>query len=104
MLTRDILSNVAGLEQSPYTVGFAAETDDLEANAKQKLAAKKLDMIVANQVGGEEGGFESDNNALSIFWQGGNIEWGMASKKILAGKLIALVAERYSQWMTSPNK
>ena len=104
MLTRDILANVAGLEQSPFTVGFAAETDDLEANAKQKLAAKKLDMIVANQVGGEEGGFESDNNALSIFWQGGNIEWGMASKKILAGKLIALVAERYSQWMTLPNK
>jgi phosphopantothenoylcysteine decarboxylase/phosphopantothenate--cysteine ligase len=104
MLTRDILANVTGLEQSPFTVGFAAETDDLEANAKQKLAAKKLDMIVANQVGGEEGGFESDNNALSIFWQGGNIEWGMASKKILAGKLIALVAERYSQWMTLPNK
>lgn len=104
MLTRDILANVAGLEQSPFTVGFAAETDDLEANAKQKLAVKKLDMIVANQVGGEEGGFESDNNALSIFWKGGNIEWGIASKKILAGKLIALVAERYSEWMTLPNK
>jgi phosphopantothenoylcysteine decarboxylase/phosphopantothenate--cysteine ligase len=68
----DILADVAALKNSPFTVGFAAETHDLEHYARDKLVRKKLDMIAANWVGGERGGFESTENALDIFGMMGN--------------------------------
>ncbi|MGH6831035.1 MAG: bifunctional phosphopantothenoylcysteine decarboxylase/phosphopantothenate--cysteine ligase CoaBC, partial [Methylocella sp.] len=69
--TPDILASVAALNPRPFTVGFAAETECLEDNAKMKLKSKSLDMIVANRVGGKEGGFESDHNAMTVFWKDG---------------------------------
>ena len=67
----DILAEVAGLARAPFTVGFAAETENLLDNARIKLQNKKLDMIAANQVG-EGLGFNVDENELQVFWQARN--------------------------------
>jgi len=93
--TRDILKTVAARDDAPFTVGFAAETERLAEYARGKLAAKSLDMIAANLVGRPGTGFESDDNDLSVFWQGGEKQLGKASKHTLARELVALVAERY---------
>jgi len=58
----DILASVAALPRAPFTVGFAAETEYLEAAARAKLAAKNVDLICANLVAGTEGGFGADEN------------------------------------------
>jgi phosphopantothenoylcysteine decarboxylase/phosphopantothenate--cysteine ligase len=91
----DILADVAALKNSPFTVGFAAETHDLEHYARDKLVRKKLDMIAANWVGGERGGFESNDNALDIFWHDGQKSLPMTSKETLATQLVSLIAKRF---------
>ena len=94
--TADILSEVATLANPPFTVGFAAETEYLADNAKQKLANKKLDMIAANQVG-DGLGFDSDENALDVYWSGGSQSLGTASKEKLARQLMELIVVRYRE-------
>ena len=89
----DIISAVAKLPNKPFTVGFAAETDDLEAYALGKLHSKKLDMIAANWVGRAEGGFDSEQNALQIYWTDGQQTLDMAEKRQLAAQLLNLIAE-----------
>jgi phosphopantothenoylcysteine decarboxylase/phosphopantothenate--cysteine ligase len=96
--TPDILASVTKLENPPFTVGFAAETNNLVEYAKKKLVAKKLDMIAANQVGIEGLGFDSEDNALSLFWEDGGLELTRANKKILARQLIDVIIERYNQY------
>jgi phosphopantothenoylcysteine decarboxylase/phosphopantothenate--cysteine ligase len=91
----DILADVAARKNPPFTVGFAAETHDLEHYARDKLIRKKLDMIAANWVGGERGGFESSDNALDIFWQDGQKSLPMTGKEALAEQLISLIAKRF---------
>jgi phosphopantothenoylcysteine decarboxylase/phosphopantothenate--cysteine ligase len=93
--TKDIVGAVALSAQRPFTVGFAAETDHLEAYAKGKLQSKRLDMIAANHVGRSEGGFESDQNALTVYWPGGEKHFELTSKQELASKLMVLIAERF---------
>jgi phosphopantothenoylcysteine decarboxylase/phosphopantothenate--cysteine ligase len=95
--TPDILANVANLPTPPFTVGFAAETNDLIDNARSKLQHKKLDMIVANQVGIEGVGFDSEENALHVLWADGEIELPRCSKTKLAKQLIKLIIQRYQQ-------
>jgi len=92
--TQDILADVAQLEQRPFTVGFAAETHDLEQYAQDKLLRKNLDMIAANWVGRELGGFDSEQNALQVFWKNGRKNLAMTDKNHLAEQLIGLIAER----------
>ena len=93
--TVDILAEVAAHPQRPaLVVGFAAETSDVERNARGKLEAKRLDMIAANRVGVAGSGFESDDNALSVYWSGGERELGPGPKTRLAGELLDLVAQR----------
>ncbi|NLO81199.1 MAG: bifunctional phosphopantothenoylcysteine decarboxylase/phosphopantothenate--cysteine ligase CoaBC [Xanthomonadaceae bacterium] len=92
--TEDILQAVAMQPRPPFTVGFAAETHDLERYARDKLARKKLDMIAANWVGGETG-FDSVDNALEVFWADGHASLGRQSKDKLAEQLVDLIAERY---------
>lgn len=101
--TPDILGAVAGRTGSPFTVGFAAETEDLERNARDKLERKLLDMVAANLVGGEGTGFDSDENALSVFWAGGGRELARAPKERLARELVALVGERYRAKNSAPS-
>ncbi len=92
----DILAEVAALESPPFTVGFAAETENLELNAQTKLRAKKLDMIAANQVG-EDLGFDSEMNALTVFWGAEHKQLQKASKTRLARTLITLIADQYNE-------
>ncbi len=91
----DILGQVAALAQGPFTVGFAAETQDLEGHARTKLAAKGLDMIAANLVGGATGGFERAENALLVLWPGGCRSLPLGPKTRLADALADLIVERY---------
>ena len=93
--TKDILADVAGLDKRPFTVGFAAETHNLEDYARDKLIRKKLDMIAANWVGQEQGGFDSEQNALHVFWKSGDKTFAMMDKTQLAEQLISLIAERF---------
>ena len=90
----DILSAVSRSPDRPFCVGFAAETNDLEAYAEAKRRAKGLDMIAANKVGSDKG-FESDDNALLVMWEGGRRMLPMQSKAALAGQLVDLIVERF---------
>lgn len=87
----DILANVTSLENPPLTVGFAAETENVVANAKQKLAIKKIDIIAANLVG-DGVGFNNDQNALTILTRFGKaFELPKQSKSSLAYELMRIV-------------
>ena len=94
--TPDILASVAARARAPFTVGFAAETNDLESYAIGKLEKKNLDMIVANCVRGGKA-FDSDENALTVYWAGGSRSFPQAEKTALAAQLVDLVAERYAE-------
>ncbi|MDH3759680.1 MAG: bifunctional phosphopantothenoylcysteine decarboxylase/phosphopantothenate--cysteine ligase CoaBC [Gammaproteobacteria bacterium] len=96
VLNADILATVSALDQRPFCVGFAAETQDVEKYALGKLQQKNLDMIAANQVGDGNSGFEIDFNQLEVFWPGGRHAIGQASKTEVAKQLIDLIAERYT--------
>jgi phosphopantothenoylcysteine decarboxylase/phosphopantothenate--cysteine ligase len=89
----DILAEVAALPQRPFVVGFAAETENVEAYARAKLERKRLDMIAANRVGADCG-FERDDNALLLLWPDGREELAQADKRELARALVARIAER----------
>lgn len=93
--TRDILRSVTALREPPFAVGFAAETENLLLNARSKLERKSLDMIAANQVGGEGLGFESNDNELYVLWEGGEQCLTRAPKDVIARQLIGLVAKCY---------
>lgn len=89
----DILAEVAALSEGPFTVGFAAETGNVEQNARAKLEAKGLDMIAANRVG-DGIGFDVDDNSLTVLWEGGRRELPQAGKPVLADALVALIRDR----------
>jgi phosphopantothenoylcysteine decarboxylase/phosphopantothenate--cysteine ligase len=91
----DILAEVAALDGAPFCVGFAAETENVESYAETKRQAKGVDMIAANQVAAEEGGFESDQNALLLLWQGGREVLPMMPKYQLAKQLVVRISEQY---------
>jgi phosphopantothenoylcysteine decarboxylase/phosphopantothenate--cysteine ligase len=95
-LTRcpDILASVAALDAAPFTMGFAAETENLIDYARGKLTKKRLDMIVANRVGRDRG-FDRDDNAATVLWNGGERTYPTSSKVDLARQLIALAAELF---------
>ncbi|MCZ6537113.1 MAG: bifunctional phosphopantothenoylcysteine decarboxylase/phosphopantothenate--cysteine ligase CoaBC [Gammaproteobacteria bacterium] len=89
----DILAGVTAGQKRPFCVGFAAETDDVEANALAKMKNKDLDMIFANQVGPGLG-FEVPVNSLTAYWPGGKKHFATQDKLILARKLVDLIAGR----------
>ncbi|MCK4834618.1 MAG: bifunctional phosphopantothenoylcysteine decarboxylase/phosphopantothenate--cysteine ligase CoaBC [Gammaproteobacteria bacterium] len=106
----DIISTVANHKSRPYVVGFAAETENISENAKQKLIRKNLDMIIANDVSetpgdkpdiGKKIGFDSEYNALHVFWNQpdhaqGEQHFDVARKSQLARQLITLIAKKYN--------
>jgi len=95
----DILAEVAALRSHrPFTVGFAAETHDVLQYAEDKRRRKNLDLIAANQVGVAGSGFESEQNALHVLWEGGEKALPLANKTALGQQLIALIAQRYREW------
>ena len=94
--TRDILADIAASDRRPrLVVGFAAETHNVEVYARGKLANKRLDLIAANRVGLAGSGFESDDNALTVYAADGSAHaLGPAAKTQLADQLLDLIAQR----------
>jgi len=90
----DTLASVAALAGGPFTVGFAAETDNVVEHARAKLTSKGVDMMAANRVG-PDCGFDQDTNALTVIWRDGEQTLEHAPKAVLARRLVALIAERY---------
>ncbi len=101
--TRDILADVAALDNAPFTVGFAAETTDVETYAKEKLSRKSLDMIAANRVGVPGSGFGSDDNTLTVYWSDGAERLELAPKLQIARRLVGIVADRYREKHSAQN-
>lgn len=91
----DVVATVAAHEQRPFTVGFAAETQDVDIYARDKLVRKNLDMIVANDVSRSGIGFNSDQNAVAVFWAESQQSFAQMSKQALARELIGLIAHQY---------
>jgi len=99
----DIIAHVAGMPQKPFVVGFAAETDDLDNYAQNKLRSKNLDMIAANWVGKDEGGFDSEQNALQVYWRDGSQHLSMTDKPQLAKQLLQLINEKFHEKNSAQN-
>jgi phosphopantothenoylcysteine decarboxylase / phosphopantothenate---cysteine ligase len=93
--TSDVLATVAARSDRPFVVGFAAETESVEQNARLKLLKKNLDMIAANEVGHDKA-FDCEDNQLIVLWRNGRHELGKASKLSLARELVALIAESFA--------
>lgn len=90
--TADILADLGAHALRPRRlVGFAAETGDLAGYARDKLVRKRLDVIAANRVGQPGSGFESEDNALTVYWPDGEQSLGPAPKTVIAEQLLELV-------------
>lgn len=96
----DIIAEVAALPNAPMTIGFAAETEGLAKHAREKLSAKRLDMIAANRVGREGSGFDSEQNEIVLMWPGGEKPLGRGSKRHLARLLVSAAADRLREGET----
>ncbi len=90
----DIIATVAKREPKPFTVGFAAETENLVDYARTKLKKKNLDMIIANNVLSDETGFNSDDNTTTLLWQDGELELPRMSKRNVSERIVNIIAER----------
>ncbi|MBP8111987.1 MAG: bifunctional phosphopantothenoylcysteine decarboxylase/phosphopantothenate--cysteine ligase CoaBC [Agitococcus sp.] len=90
----DIVATIAQLPNKPFMLGFAAETERVEDYARAKLHAKKLDMIACNDVSRTDIGFQSDDNAMTVFWHNGMKHLEKAPKAHIARTLVALCAKQ----------
>jgi phosphopantothenoylcysteine decarboxylase/phosphopantothenate--cysteine ligase len=97
----DIVKSVADLPKRPFVVGFAAETNDVEENARGKLKRKKLDMIAANLVG-DGIAFDCEDNALTVLWPGGKAEVARGPKLEVARLLIGIIGARMPSPAATP--
>ena len=102
--TPDILAEVAALPQRPFTVGFAAETERMAEYAEDKRRRKNLDLIAANRVDDQGMGFDSDDNALTVFWEGGSQALPRQPKTRLAVALVELIAEHLHRSRAAPDQ
>ena len=99
--TRDILASLPKENRNYLVAGFAAETHDLETNARKKLRKKNCDMIVANDVSQTDSGMESDNNAVKIFFRNGEaLTISRRSKKIIARELVKIISKMSEKCLT----
>jgi phosphopantothenoylcysteine decarboxylase/phosphopantothenate--cysteine ligase len=91
--TRDILASLPKQDRPHLVVGFAAETENIEANAQRKLQEKNCDVVVANDVSRPDSGIESDENEVTILLRAGKMKKiSRAPKKIVARELIKIFA------------
>jgi phosphopantothenoylcysteine decarboxylase / phosphopantothenate---cysteine ligase len=99
--TRDILASFSKTDRSFFVVGFAAETNDVEENARKKLYEKNLDIIVANDVGAIHSAMESDENEVMILFRGGETKkLSRAQKKIIGHELVNIFANAREKCLT----
>jgi phosphopantothenoylcysteine decarboxylase / phosphopantothenate---cysteine ligase len=94
---KDIIASVSATTPPPFTVGFAAETQNLADYARSKLKKKKLDIIIANDVSDSHIGFNSDHNAVTVFWPDGEMSLPVTSKQQLGRILITQIAQRFCE-------
>lgn len=99
----DILATVAARPSPPFTVGFAAETNNLLTHAREKLKQKNVDLIVANQIHGKSAPFGQDYNALTLLDDQHEIDLGYGSKEMLAARLISEISSRYYEKHSNSN-
>ena len=90
---KDILSSVTDKYKTLYAVGFAAETEEIEENARKKLLAKNLRVVVANDVSNQTIGFDSDDNEVTLISKKEKIVIKKTDKKRVAKKIIEFIAE-----------
>lgn len=95
----DILREVAALDNPPFTLGFAAETENVEQYAMEKRLRKKVNIIAANQVGRGQGGFENDSNEILLLGDNLRQVLPLASKTEIARQLIDLLADQYLDYI-----
>lgn len=93
----DIVTHIAASSPKPFTVGFSAETQNLIDNARGKLARKKLDLVIANDVSDKSIGFNSDDNAVTLIWPDQEVVIDKCSKSELARQLVARIAKAVSK-------
>ncbi len=99
--TRDILASLTNMPHACFVVGFAAETQELEANAARKLAEKKCDLMVANDVSRADIGMDSDENELLIFFRNGEQKKLSRGKKTeLARTLLKIILDAREKCLT----
>ncbi|MGL5106010.1 MAG: bifunctional phosphopantothenoylcysteine decarboxylase/phosphopantothenate--cysteine ligase CoaBC [Plesiomonas shigelloides] len=92
----DIVAGVGAMTtQRPFVVGFAAETQNVEQYARDKLARKNLDLICANDVSLPGQGFNADQNALHLFWKDGQHSLALDSKAALGQQLMDNIVRLY---------
>jgi phosphopantothenoylcysteine decarboxylase / phosphopantothenate---cysteine ligase len=97
---RDILKSLPR-SRNFFVVGFAADSSDVEGHARAKLATKNCDMMVANDLSDPNIGMESDENAVTIFWRGGESEKiSRASKKIIGRALVKKICANAKKVLT----
>ncbi|HNH42817.1 MAG TPA: phosphopantothenoylcysteine decarboxylase, partial [Agitococcus sp.] len=82
------------LPNRPFVLGFAAETERVEEYARGKLKNKNLDMIACNDVSRADIGFQSDDNAMTVFWQNGMAKLEKSPKTYIARQLVNLCAKQ----------
>jgi phosphopantothenoylcysteine decarboxylase/phosphopantothenate--cysteine ligase len=92
--TPDIVAAVAASEHRPYTVGFAAESNNLLNYARDKMQHKGLDMIIANDISDQSIGFNSDDNEVTVLWRDGQQLLKRANKGTIARQLVNLIAQQ----------
>lgn len=90
----DIVASVAALSARPFTVGFAAESENLVEYGRTKLVRKNLDLVIANNISDSQIGFNSDDNAVTLIDKDSTRELSQRSKQQLARELIALIAHK----------
>jgi phosphopantothenate---cysteine ligase (CTP) len=101
VLTRDILGSLQNKDRQFLVVGFAAETNNLEANAQKKLHAKHCDIIVANDVSSSDSGMESDENEVTILFRNGKTKKiSRAPKKNIARELVKIFSNTREKRLT----
>lgn len=89
----DIIATVASMNERPFTVGFAAETENVLAYARSKLERKNLDLVIANDVSKSGIGFNADENEVTLVGKQGDYTLPRSSKHELARTLIQHIAE-----------
>ncbi|HEY3661546.1 MAG TPA: phosphopantothenoylcysteine decarboxylase [Chthoniobacterales bacterium] len=99
--TRDILSSLTSAPHDCFVVGFAAETEELRANAQRKLREKNCDLLVANDVARNDIGMDSDDNELEIFFKNGVVKKLSREKKTaLARALLKIILDARENCLT----
>ena len=93
----DILASVAAMEDPPFTVGFAAETENAVDNARLKLEKKRVNIIAANSVGGEQSAFGSDQNTVTLVHRDGELEIPSGDKYAVAVQMLQEISTLYKQ-------